>query len=120
MLYLSYKTYVWPQNPHTYKEEAFREAHFHTESGVTYFDGMGQMQRVITGSGTFSGEDAFDQFKRLQQLMEDGTPGDLEHPVWGIRHCYFTGLEMIQEPRENVVEYSFEFTQAEANGEILK
>jgi len=120
MAFLSFKTFVWPQNPHSYQEESFREPHYHTESGVTYYDGMGPLQRIIRGSGTFCGEDAFDQFKLLQKLMEAGEPGDLTHPVWGIRYCYLTRLELTQEPREHVVSYEFEFTQADANGQILK
>jgi len=52
--------------------------------------------------------------------MEAGEPGDLTHPVWGIRYCYLTRLELTQEPREHVVSYEFEFTQADANGQILK
>ena len=52
--------------------------------------------------------------------FEDGTPGNLEHPLWGIRYCYFTMLEMTQEPKENFISYRFEFTQAKINGEIPK
>lgn len=120
MDYLSYKTFVWPQNPRTYREEAVREPQYYTEDGVTVFDGMGQLKRVITGSGVFCGENAFDQFKELVKLMEDSTAGNLEHPVWGIRYCYFTGLELVQEPRENYVSYQFTFTQALANGTVPK
>ena len=66
---LSYKTFVWPHNPHTYREEYRREPHYVTQSGVTIFDGMGGMQRVITGSGAFFGEDAFQQFEALADLL---------------------------------------------------
>lgn len=118
MTRMSYKTFVWPQNPHTYKEEAIRQPHFHTQDGITYFDGMGDMQRIITGSGTFHGADAYTQFKLLQKVFEEDGPGNLEHPVWGIRHCYFTGLELTQEPKENVISYQFEFTQADGNGVV--
>ena len=120
MTKMSYKTFVWPQNPHTYQEKTAREPHFRTQEGITYFDGMGGMQRIITGSGNFHGADAYDQFKLLQKLFEDDEPGDLSHPVWGLRYCYFTGLELTQEPKENVVSYRFEFTQADANGVIPK
>lgn len=115
---LSYKTFVWPQNPHTYKEEYIREPKYHTQDGVTYYDGMGGMQRIITGSGVFFGEDAFEQFRSLAALFEDSTAGNLEHPIWGIRYCYFTGLELTQEPKENCVSYKFEFTGALTNGEV--
>lgn len=115
---MSFKTFVWPQNPHTYKEEYIREPHFFTAEGVTYYGGMGNMQRLITGSGTFFGETAYADFQKLVTLFEDGTAGNLEHPLWGIRYCYFTGLELTQEPRENCVSYTFQFTCALTNGEV--
>ena len=46
--------------------------------------------------------------------------GNLEHPIFGIRFCYLTLLEVTQEPKENYVSYRFEFTQALLNGEIPK
>ena len=118
MDFLSNKTFVWPQNPHTYKEEYIRDPHFLTEDKQTYFDGMGAMQRIITGSGTFFGETAIEDFQLLAELFEDQEPGDLRHPLWGIRYCYFTGLELTQEPKENCISYRFQFTQASTNGEV--
>ncbi len=116
MNYLSYKTFVWPQNPHTYKEELVREPKYYTQDGVVYFDKMGDLKRTISGSGVFYGENAYDSYKRLMNLFGDPTPGNLQHPVWGIFYCYFTGLEMTQEPEENRISYSFTFTGALANG----
>ena len=120
MEYLSYKTFVWPHNPRVYQEEYIREPQYTTEDGVTLFDSMGQMKRIITGSGVFFGEDAVERFQALTELFEDDEPGDLRHPVWGIRYCYFTGLELIQEPRDNCVSYRFEFTGALTNGVVPK
>lgn len=120
MAFLSYKTFVWPQNPHTYREEISRAPWYFTEDGITYFGGMGGTRRIITGEGTFYGEAAFESFKLLMKVAEETEAGDLRHPVWGLRHCYLTKLELIQEPRENVVSYRFEFTQAGANGEVPK
>lgn len=120
MDYLSYKTFVWPQNPHTYVEKTVREPQYATSGGVTSFTGMGELKRVITGKGTFYGDSAYMDFKNLQLLFEDSTPGDLEHPVWGIRYCYFTGLTLTQEPKADVVSYAFEFTQALSDGEVPK
>ena len=117
---LSYKTFVWPQNPTTYKEEYKREPHYYTVDKVTYFDKMGDMQRYITGTGVFYGEDAFTEFKKLIQLFEAGGAGNLEHPIWGIRYCYFTGLELLQEPQDNYISYKFEFTGAVENGVVPK
>lgn len=118
MEYLSYKTFVWPHNPQVYREEYVRDPQYYTEDGVTLFDHMGDMKRVITGSGVFLGEDAVERFQALAELFESDAPGDLRHPVWGIRYCYFTGLELTQEPRDDCVSYKFEFTGALANGVV--
>ena len=87
---------------------------------MAYFDGMSERKRVITGSGVFYGEGAFNQFKKLAALFEETTPGNLEHPIWGIRYCYFTRLELTQEPKEDCVSYRFTFTGALANGIVPK
>ncbi len=118
MDHLSYKTFVWPQNPHTYKEEFLREPQYVTESGVTYFDGMGEQKLTVTGSGVFYGDDAFVQFQKLAALFADSSAGNLEHPIWGIRYCYFTRLELTQEPKDDYVSYAFTFTGALANGTV--
>lgn len=115
---LTYKTFTWPQNPHTYKEEYIREPHYITVDHVTYYESMGQMQRIITGSGTFFGENAISDFQKLAKLFEEKDAGNLQHPLWGIRFCYFTGLELTQEPAKDRISYRFQFTQALTNGEV--
>ena len=121
MDYLSYKTFVWPRNPHTYKEESVREGVYEKNSaGEDVFQEMGLLKRTITGSGVFCGDTAFADYQALEKLFSETTPGNLEHPVWGIRYCYFTGLEMTQEPKENCISYKFEFRQALTNGVLPK
>lgn len=117
---MSYKTFVWPNNPRNYKEQWSRDPQFSTENGVSEFLRMGPLKGIITGSGAFFGDSAYEQFRSLMELAEENTPGDLRHPLWGIRQAYLTGLELVQEPRENYVGYSFEFTCADANGEVPK
>ena len=67
----------------------------------TYYQGIGEMQRIITGKGTFYGDTAISDFQRLAKLFEEQDPGNLEHPQW-----------------ENCVSYQFKFTQAKTNGEV--
>lgn len=117
---MSYKSFVWPQNPEVYQEEVEREAQYVTKDGVTTYTGMGELKRHIRSSGVFYGENAFAKFQALAKLAEESTPGNLEHPVWGIRYCYLTGLEMTQEPGEERVSYSVSFTGALSNGEVPK
>ena len=120
MYFLSYKTFVWPQNPHTYREVASRTPEYYTQDGETYYRGMSDLKRTISGSGVFYGEDAYEQYLKLQKLMTEISAGNLPHPIFGIRYCYFTLLEVTQEPKENYVSYRFEFTQALLNGEVPK
>lgn len=117
---MSYKTFVWPNNPSSYREVWSREPKFSTENGVTAYTGMGPLTGVIKGSGAFFGENAYEQFRSLLELTKEKKVGELRHPLWGIRQAYLTGLELIQEPRENYVAYSFEFTYANSNGEVPK
>lgn len=118
---MSYKTFVFPNNPHTYEEQCSREAKYEkNDAGEDVFQGLGPLQRTVTGEGRFFGELAFENFRNLAKLMEETTPGNLVHPIWGIRYGFLTGLEMTQEPRENCVSYRFEFRQADSNGLILK
>ena len=116
---MSFKTFIWPQNPHTYHEEYVREPkYYENDLGVTVFDEMGPMKRTITGKGVFFGDTAFASFRSLAALFEDDTAGTLAHPVWGNRNVRFTGLELTQEPKENYVSYSFTFREADSDGVI--
>lgn len=115
---MKYKDFVWPSNPTIFKEEFIRNPRFRVVEGLAYYEGMGKMHRRITGSGVFYGANAYVQFRKLAKLFEEDGPGYLDHPEWGVRHCYFTGLELTQEPKENCVSYKFAFTEAMANGEV--
>ena len=117
---MSYKTFVWPNNPSSYREVWKREPRFETVEGVPVYLGMGDLTGTIQGSGVFFGEGAYESFRDLLELAKDRTVGELRHPLWGIRDAYLTGLELVQEPRENYVGYSFEFTYAETNGKVPK
>ena len=116
---LKYKTFVWPENPERYRVESKRSpVYYEDEAGKFIFDGIGPRKRVITGNGVFVGSDAYENFKALEALTVDKTPGALVHPVWGTVNAYFTGLTMEQEPRSDYVVYGFTFLEADADGVI--
>lgn len=118
---LSYKTFVWPTNPHTYREESSRAGTYSKDdAGNDVFEGMGRLKSVITCTGAFFGTTAVAEFQKLQKLFTETSAGNLEHPLWGIRYCYFTGLDMTQEPKENYIAYKAEFQLAETNGYLPK
>ena len=68
---------------------------------------------------TFS-EGSYKIWQEPKTLFEDSTTGLLDHPIWGQRLCYFTKLDLLQEPREDYVSYSFEFMQAQEDGTVPK
>lgn len=114
---MTYKDFVWPNNPHTYREERILEPEYSNDSlGNPVFNGMKSVQLVISGEGAFFGETAVSDFEALAELFEDDEPGDLVHPLWGTRYCYFTHLKMLQEPKENYIAYEFTFERSHANG----
>ncbi len=116
---MSFKTFVWPQNPHTYREEWLREPiYLKNDLGYTVYDSMGPMKRTISGEGVFFGDTAFESFRTLSALFAESTTGTLMHPLWGSRNVYFTGLKLTQEPRENCVSYSFTFREADSDGVV--
>ena len=117
---LSFKTFTFPINPHTYMEEYLREPKYRTQDGQTLYDDMGEMRKIITGKGVFYGDNAFAEFKKLAALFEEKAAGNVQHPIWGTTLCYFTGLEMTQEPRDNYVSYAFTFTRCLADGSVPK
>lgn len=121
MTQLRFKTFTWPTNPEVYHEDFVRDALYaKTDDGDSVFSGMGPMKRVITGSGAFFGTDAYTNFNALAALFGDATTGTLTHPVCGERTVYFTKLQMSQSPKSDYVAYSFEFTEADADGAIPK
>ena len=116
---LVFKTYVWPQNPHTYREECTREPiYYKNDLDYTVFKEMGPVKRTITGKGVFFGENAYANFRTLVKIFEEPSYGTLTHPLWGNRQVWFTGLELTQEPKENYVAYSFTFRESDTDGVI--
>lgn len=104
---LKFKGFTWPRNPEVYQVSWTREPVYDEISGE--LTGMGNLKRVITGNGVFTGGSAFADFKRLEALCGEKTAGWLVHPVWGNTAVFLEELEMTQEPRENYVRYSFRF-----------
>lgn len=110
---LKFKNFIWPRNPETYKTHYTRDLVYNEVSeGYFQLKSLGDLKRVITGNGVFSGETAFEDFKRLEALCAETSAGWLIHPVWGKTAAFLVELEMIQEPRENYVAYSFQFLEA--------
>lgn len=109
---MKYKSFVWPINPEKLEVETKRSMKsFKFPFGGFAVQDLGVKSRVIKGTGEFTGPDAYDSFRRLAELFSEGGTGWLEHPVWPPVKAYFSGLKLTEEPEEEYVRYSFEFTE---------
>lgn len=107
---MRYKDYVWPYNPEWCAVTWERKiAAAKVPFGGYCLQDLGLTCRVMRGEGTFTGEDAYGEFQRLETVFRDGGPGLLVHPVWRAASAYFVSLELREEPLPDYVRYRFEF-----------
>lgn len=110
---MRYKSFVWPHNPRTFSLTLQRQTAVQKMPGGTFVtQDLGRSCRVMTGEGEFCGLGAYDTFKQLAAVFAMEGPGILMHPHWLGASVYFTRLTLRQEPTEQYVAYSFEFTEA--------
>ncbi|MEG1593416.1 MAG: SafA/ExsA family spore coat assembly protein [Oscillibacter sp.] len=107
---MRYKNYTWPHNPETYsvtyrRRVAVQKIPF----GSCCMQDLGASYRVMRGEGSFAGEGAYDEFRRLARVFTQSGPGLLVHPVWKTAGAYFVSLELAEEPLPDYVRYTFEF-----------
>ena len=109
---MRYKDYIWPHNPATYSITFERQVALHKVPFGRYcMQDLGMGCRVMRGQGEFSGEGAYDEFKKLATVFYADGPGLLIHPLWQSSNAYFTALKLEQEPLPDYVRYSFEFRE---------
>ena len=109
---MRYKDYIWPHNPATYSITFERQIAVHkVPFGLYCLQDLGMGCRVMRGQGEFSGEGAYDEFRKLASFVYADGPGLLIPPLWQISNAYFTALKLEQEPLPDYVRYSFEFRE---------
>lgn len=107
---MRYKDYVWPHNPERYQVSFRRKLAAHKAPfGGTVMQDLGCEYRVMEGEGEFVGEGAYEEFKRLLAVFQEGGAGLLIHPVWEAERAHFAELELTEEPRSSYVRYRFAF-----------
>lgn len=110
---MKFRDFVWPNNPRSFTVEHRRALVSRKLPFQAYrVQDMGEDLCVYKGEGEFFGENAYADFLRLAELFIDGSPGLLVHPVWPAAEVYFASLKLKQEPKENYVNYEFEFWQS--------
>ena len=117
---MRFRDYVWPHNPETYsiayeRRIAVQKIPF----GRCAMQDIGLTHRVMRGEGTFSGEGAYEEFKKLASVFYQGGAGVLVHPVWQTTRAFFVSLEMQQRPLPDYVRYRFEFWEEETSDSAL-
>ena len=107
---MRYKDYTWPHNPEVYTVERQRRLVVHQiPFGRCVIQDLGGMYRVLHGEGVFAGEGAYEQFRELAAVFQEGGAGLLVHPVWQTERAWFASLQVTEEPLPDYVHYSFEF-----------
>ena len=74
-------------------------------------DHLGYRLRRISGEGELYGEDCIEQYRRLMSLHENGTAGLLTLPHMPSIYAFLKELQLIAQPRDNVLTYRFEFVE---------
>ena len=68
---MRYKSYTWPHNPRVYSIDYQRVMAVHkVPFGGYQLQDLGLTRRVMKGEGEFSGEGAYDEFKKLACVFE--------------------------------------------------
>lgn len=107
---MRYKNYTWPHNPEIYAVERRRRLAVHpVPFGTCVIQDLGGDYQVLQGEGVFAGPDAYEQFRRLAEVFQEGGAGLLVHPVWRTERAWFASLTVEEEPLPDYVRYRFEF-----------
>lgn len=107
---MRYKGYTWPHNPEIYTIGFTRRlAALKEPFGGYCLQDLGREARIMRGEGTFAGESAYEEFRKLAEVFYDDGPGLLVHPLWQTASAYFVTLTLEEKPQPDCVRYSFAF-----------
>ena len=110
---MRFKDYTWPHNPETCRVELERKmAVQKAPFGGYVLQDLGALCRVMRGEGVFSGENAYEEFRKLVRVFQKDGVGTLVHPVWKTMQAHFVALEVLEEPKPDYVRYTFEFWES--------
>lgn len=111
---MRYKDFVWENNPrecHSLNAKRYAK-HNYLDMDASEIEEMGLDSCVITGTGEFFGEGAYDKWLELFKIFSEPYPGRFYHPMFlNVTCASFTKLEPTIQPVENYVQYTFEFVE---------
>lgn len=109
---IRYKWFEFPYNPDTstYTANKTFAAHKYPDIAGEELEDMDIGDIVISGSGEFVGDDAYDFWDELNEVFKDTGTGKLYHPIYrDVKKALMTKLTATVEPRSDYVAYEFEF-----------
>lgn len=109
---MRYKNFTWHHNPKTLKiKNSKRIISLSYPYSYRTVQEMFKENAVIEGEGELYGENCIEQFNSLCKLYSSKNKGILS--IGGIPsfEAYFTKLELLCEPKNNILTYSFQFTE---------
>lgn len=108
---IKYKDFVFPNNPETTGMKCDRSyvKHKYPELAGNELEDFGADAIVISGSGCFFGDDAYDTYHELYDAFRSKGVGSVRHPIFTeITRGLMVKLEAQLEPRSDYITYSFE------------
>lgn len=118
---LSFGTFTWTQNPESVHIVRSRSAVYEKNTaGEQIFSGMSESACTVHGSGSFSGNGAYDAYRALASLFESGACATLSCPQFGQMQAYFTQFDATIAGKRDFVSYTFTFTRCDPDGVIAK
>lgn len=109
---MKYKNYTFPHEPERL------EIRVRNRLGLAHCPGYGPAiqelgvgERVIMGEGAFFGAKAGEQYRRLEEIFFQQTPGLLVLPGHTAVQAHFSRLGWLGEGDGGIIRYSFEFIE---------
>lgn len=109
---MRFRNLTWRFNPHTVKISSKTDtSENHIPFGNNITESFGRNVRTVTGEGYLCGEDCFSQYRDLWKLYKENVSGILSLPEFLVMKAYFSSIEIIGEPSDNLIRYIFTFTE---------
>ena len=107
---MSYKNYVWKNNPKKLSiEEEKNIKDYAIPFAPNLLQNLGRGKRIVKGVGEFFGDNFLDEYKELRALYLSNEEGYLKLPNTQPFLASFKYLNMIGNAAENCLTYTFEF-----------
>ena len=74
---------------------------------------LGRRLRIIRGEGELYGADCIEQYRQLSRLYEREEKGILSLPKMAPMTAYLRELQLIAEPQEDVLRFTFSFVETQ-------